>query len=319
MTFSFLNILQSIKQKNTIMKTLRSSIKLLIILIISSCNLDEDSHTLNSTRSLKVIKKDYYTNNILTSSKKINFSSDKLINIQYNNGNYYNIYYEGDLVSKILEFNANNQLQWTRAYSYNSYGKLTQKKITPGPALRKQYVEGQKDIVYDGNLVTHIDSWSDGSRESKNITSFDNEGLILEHNELNAHNITAFQNIYEYQNDNIVSRIRKTYNTIRTEETYNYLDKKSSKEYRYIEYLFGSHWRINSFLDNEIMGLYNYEIYEVSDNYISNHYYFDHTTNISVTSTFSYEFDSNDYITKQTKNTNSEGSIYKTITTYEYE
>lgn len=89
------------------MKKLNSLIIISLLLIISSCSSDDDCEVSDTTKSLISITKDYYTNNSPTSTTKFNFYYDKLINVQYSDNSYDDIYYEEDLISRILEFDAN--------------------------------------------------------------------------------------------------------------------------------------------------------------------------------------------------------------------
>jgi|TARA_B110001469_G_C9577645_1_gene286471 hypothetical protein len=288
-------------------------------LIISSCNSDDDCSISDTTQSLISITKGYYTNNSLTSSIKFNFYYDKLINIQYSDNSYDDIYYEGDLISRILEFDANNQWEWTTTYTYNSSDELTQKNVIPSPNNTITDVSRQKDFVYNENLIQSENSWSDG-RFHKNTISLNSENFIIEDKLFSIDNELVNQRLFEYVNSNLTSQtIKDPDNNITYEETYSYLDKTGSKEYRYSAYLFSNQWKNNSSL-NKQFGLGQFTPYEISENYVSDYYTYNFILNTSVTGTFSYEFDSNDYITKQTENINqSTGGVFKVITTYEYE
>jgi hypothetical protein len=286
---------------------------------MSSCSSDDDCEVSNTKKSLISITKDYYTNNSLTSTTKFNFYSDKLVNIQYSDNSYDDIYYEGDLISRILEFDANNNWEWTTTYTYNSSDELIQKKVIPSPNNTITDVSRQKDFVYSENSIQSESSWSDGGFHTNTI-SLNSENFITEDKQFSVDNELVNQRFFEYVNSNLTNQtIKDPDDTITYEETYNYLDKISSKEYRYSEYLFGSRWKNNSSL-NKQFGLGQITPYEISENYISDYYTYNFILDTSVTGTFSYEFDSNDYIIKQTENINrSTGQMDKVITTYEYE
>ena len=286
---------------------------------MSSCSSDDDSEVSNITKNLVSITKDYYTDNTPTSTTKFNFYYDKLINIQYSDGSYDDIYYERDLISRILEFDAYNNLEWTITYSYNSSKELIQKQTIPSPDNTMTDVSRQKNVTYNGNIIQSENSWSDGGFH-KNTISLNSENSIIEDKQYTFDDQLVNQRRFEYVNNNLTKQtINDSNNTITLEETYNYLNKTSSKEYRYSQYLFGSEWKNNSSL-NKQFGLGQSSPYEVSENYISDYYTYHFILNTSVTGTFSYEFDANDYIIKQTENiTWSTGQRYKTITTYQYE
>lgn len=288
-------------------------------LLLTSCKSDDDCGPSNTTQSLISITKNYYTNNVLTSSTKFNFYYDKLINIQYSDDSYDDLYYEGDVIERILGFDANNDWEWTTTYTYNSLNQLTQKKVTPSPNNTLTNVSRQKNFAYSGNLIQSENSWSDGGFH-KNIISLNNDNFITEDKMFDIGNELVNTRLFEYSNNNLTKQILKDpEENIIYEETYNYLNKIGSKEYRYSQYLFGSHWKTNSSLDKQF-GLGQYATHEVSESYILDYYKHNFTLNSSVTGTFYYEFDSNDYITKQTENiTSSNGETYKVITVYEYQ
>jgi hypothetical protein len=126
--------------------------------------------------------------------------------------------------------------------------------------------------------------------------------------------------LFEYLNNNLSKQtIKDRDDNITYEETYNYLDKTRSKEHRYSAYLFGSQWKNNSAL-NKQFGLGQIAPYEISESFVSDYYTYNFILNTSVTGTFNYDFDSNDYLIKETENINwSTGQTYKVITTYDYD
>jgi len=301
------------------MKKLNLLIIVSIGLIISSCCSDDDCGISDTTQSLISITKDYYTNNNLTFSAKFNFYSERLINIQYSDNSYDDIYYEGDLISKILEFDANNDWEWTTTYTYNSSNKLIQKKVTPSPNNTITDVSRQKDFVYNGNLIQSESSWSDGGLH-KNMIILNNEKLITEDKILNSENTIVLTHMFEYINESLSKVIRKDSNeNITAEVTFEYIEKVTSDIYNYDKYLFGKEWKNNSYLNNHHTLITESDSYKVHKNYISNYNYSDFLTNTTITSTFNYEFDTSDNIIKQTQNVMSNGETYKVITTYEYE
>ena len=179
------------------MKKLNLLIIISIGLIISSCNSDDDCGVSDTTQSLISITKDYYTNNNLTFSTKFNFYYERLINIQYSDNSYDDIYYDGDLISRVLEFDSNNDWEWTTTYTYNSSNKLTQKKVIPSPNNTITDVSRQKNYVYNENLVQSESSWSDGGLH-KNLILLNNEKLITEDKLLNSENTIVLTHMFEY-------------------------------------------------------------------------------------------------------------------------
>jgi|GEM_PF-7031427 len=290
-----------------------------IVLILFSCSSDDDSGSSNTAQNLVSVTKDYYTNNSQTASTKFNFYNDKLINIQYSDNSYDDIYYEAGLISRILEFNANNEWIWTTVYTYDSSNRLTRKNVIPSPNNPITDVSRQKQILYNGNLIQSENSWSDGGFH-KNTITLNSEDFIIEDNQFSINNELVAQRNFEYVDNNLSRQTIKDRNgNLTYEETYNYTDKSGSEPYNYSKYLFGSQWKNNSSL-NKQFGLGQITPYEVSGNYISDYYTRSLSTNTSKTGTFNYKFNSNKNIIKQTENINlSTGEVYKIITTYEYQ
>ncbi|WP_033961441.1 hypothetical protein [Psychroserpens jangbogonensis] len=304
------------------MKKLNALLIMSLLLILSSCSSDDDDNNgkvSNTTKDLVSITEDYYTNNTPTASSKFNFYYDKLINIQHSNGSYDDIYYERGLISRILEFDANNNLEWTITYAYNSFNQLIQKKVIPSPN-NPITVSRQKDFVYNGNVIQSENSWSDGGFHANTIT-LNSDNFMIEDKLFNSDNDLVDQRLFEYVNNNLTKQTKNNADNNTTyEETYNYLNKTSSKEYRYSQYLFGSEWKNNSALNTQF-GLGQQRATKISENYVSDYHAYHFVLNVSVTGTFSYEFDANDYILKQTETITrtSTADIYKTVTTYQYE
>ncbi|WP_062059322.1 hypothetical protein [Aquimarina longa] len=289
------------------------------MVLISCSNDDDDDENLITTQNLISRSEEYYKNNSLIFSLKFNFQYGKLISIRDSDDRYNKILYEGDLISKILEFDTNGNLEWTTTFTYNNSDELIQKKVIPSPNNSMTDVSRQKNFTYEENIIQSESSWSDGGFH-KNTISLNNNNYIIEDKMFNLDNELLIQRLFKYVNNNLTNQtIKNSKNKITYEGTYNYLNKQSTKEYRYNEYLFGDNWKNNSSL-NKQFGLGQIKPYEISKNYISDYYTHNLISNTSRTGTFSYEFDSNDYITKQTENiTWSTGEIYKIITTYRYE
>lgn len=301
------------------MKKLNLLICISIGLIILSCSPNNDCGDSNNTQNLILITKEYYTNNSLTSSTKFNFYSNKLINIQYSDNSYDDIYYEGGLISRILEFKTNNEWEWTTTYTYTSSNELIQKKVIPSPNNTITDVSRQKDFVYGGNLIQSENSWSDGGFH-KNTISLNSKNFMTEDKLFNNNDVLESRYLFEYINNNLSKKTLKNHeDNIVIQSTYNYLNQVETEPYKYNKYLYGSEWKNNSSL-NKQFGLGQVNSYEISENYISNYYTYNFELSISITGTFNYEFDSNERIIQQTENINwSTGEKHKIITKYHYE
>lgn len=307
------------------MKNLKSILIVVSILFISCSENDSNESIIqNSDTNLNLVSitRQLYSDNNLYYSSKFNFDNEKLIDIQHSNGSYEEFYYEGHLVYQILDFNDNNDLEWTTTYTYDDLGRLTQKKVVPSPNNTLTDVSRQKDITYQENLIQIAYSWSDGGFHKKTI-SLDNENLIIDDKQFSKNDILTIQRKFEYLNKNFIKQtIVDLEGTIEYEETYNYLDKVISKPYNYNIYLFGPHWKNNSALNIQF-GLGQVDPYKISENYVKDYQYTSYLTNSTRTGTFDYEFDLNDNLIKQTENniwsTETGVTEYKIIKTFVYE
>jgi hypothetical protein len=292
---------------------------LIVVFSATSCTKDETAQNSNTSQNLASITKQFYTNNSLTSYIRYNLSYNKLVNIQYSDNSYDDIYYEGDLVSKILEFDITNNWEWATTYTYDSFNRLTQKKVVPNPNNTIIDVSRQKDVVYDGNIIHSENSWSDGGFH-KNTIVLNSENLMIEDQQFNAANEVISRRFFEYVNNNLSKQTIKTLDdVVIMEESFVYLDKVKSESSVLNTYLFGIQWKNNSSLNNQF-GLGQITPFDVSENYISEYHINFLLNNTSKSGTFTYEFDANEHIIKQTEHINwSTGELYKVITIYEYD
>jgi len=303
------------------MKKLNLLLALLIGLTIPSCS-SEDAPAVSNDKNLISITKDVYirNNTNIYASSKFNFNNNKLIDIQYLDGSYDLIDYEGNVISKILEFDANDNLEWTTTYTYDNSKRLTRKKVVPSTTNPNENVSRQKDIVYDGSVIQSVLAWSDNGL-NKNTISINAENSITKDKFYGPNDMLVSSFIFNYSNENLSKVIHKDHEgTTEFEVTYNYLDKIASGSYCYKKYLFGDEWKNNSSFDKQ-SGLGHSDSFEISKNYIKDisFSYSGTTLNYSSTETFEYEFDAEDRIIKQTRNGNdSTGETSKVITTFEY-
>ncbi len=289
------------------------------ICFLISCSSDDDRGDSIVSSKLVSITKRYYQGNNNFHTEKYNFFNERLINIQYSDDSYDDIYYEGDVISRILEFNSNNEWEWTITYAYDNEGRLINKKVIPSPFNTITDVSRQKNFEYAGNLIRSENSWSDGGFQ-RNALTINNENLIVEDQFLTDDGNLVQRYLSEYTNGNMTGLTLRNRDDIVTEESsYTYMDKAVTRPYQMNSYLFGNEWKNNKILSYQF-GLSQSESYKFSDNYIERYSSNNFVTNISITGTFSYKFDSNDDIIEQeyTKSI-STGDTFKTITTFEYE
>jgi len=73
------------------------------------------------------------------------------------------------LIARVLEFDSNNDLEWTTNYYYKNSDQLTQKKVIPSPNNTITDVSRQKDFVYNDYIIQSESSWSDGGFHKNRI------------------------------------------------------------------------------------------------------------------------------------------------------
>ena len=269
--------------------------------------------------NLIAITSDYYQDDYLYFSETSNILDRKPVTITYSDKSYDSMFYAGEMVSKILEFDLNKNLEWTTLYDYDHFDRISLKKVIPGPNNPITDVSRQKSISYDESIIRSEMSWSDGGSH-KNTIVLNDKSFMVEDRMEKTDNSIINRNIFEYVNGNLLKHVTKDHSgeTI-YEQTFEYLDKKASKPYQYNAFLFGKEWQNNSSLNRQF-GLGQFKSYEISENYISQYNSYSSGTGISISRTFAYEFDSDERITKQTENISwSSGEKYTIITSYFYE
>ncbi|WP_452227958.1 hypothetical protein [Lacinutrix sp. MEBiC02404] len=300
------------------MKKLNLLFVLSIAFLLISCNSNDDnSGTSNSSGNLISIFKEYNINGTFSHSVNYSFEDNKLIKIEPSFGRNEELFYENDLLSTILKYDASNNLEWTHTFTYDNSNRLIQKNSI---ASSTNPVSNQEKLISypDNSNIQALFTLSSTQTTQENST-LNSENYIIETHLLTDEDDVIRTDYYEYTNQNLTEFEQTDHNGIIINElTYEYLDKIASDAYHYNKYLFGTEWKNNLALDTQFgLGL---ELYQISKNYISSYYRFDYLRNISRTVTFEYEFDSNDNIIEQVKNTvESNGDTYATITTYEYE
>lgn len=293
-------------------------ILLLLISSLISCSSDDDARESIMVKELVAITKSYYEGNTNFFTETYNFFNDRLINIQYSDNSYDDIYYEGDLISRILEFNANNEWEWTVTYVYDNQGRLIKKEVVPSPFNTITAISRQKTFDYNGEQIESENSWSDGGL-SRNSLTVNNDNVIVEDRFVTEDGDVFRRYLYGYTNGNMTALTLKDANNNSTvESTYQYLDKAVTKPYQMGSLLFGNAWKNNQFLNYQF-GLSENDSFEFSANYIESFSSQNFATNISTTGTFSYKFDSDHDIIEQVYiKSSSTGSTFRTITTYQY-
>src|SRR5690554_2836899 len=221
--------------------------KFLLIFLVGlfsfSCSKDDDCD-ISTAEKLVAINIDYYQDGFLNASEKLNFYDNRLIYIQHSDGSYDDYYYEGNLVSRILEFDVNNQWEWTTEYQYDSSERLISKEVIPG-TNNPSNTSRHKEISYNGNTINSTLTWSDGG-VMKNVYSLNAEGLITKNQFLESSEQTSF---YEYENGDLKKSINKSpTGEVWNEVTYSYREEVPNEAYFYNSYVFGKHWNNNRYI-----------------------------------------------------------------------
>ncbi|MDO6598314.1 hypothetical protein Q4512_15425 [Oceanihabitans sp. 2_MG-2023] len=300
------------------MKKLNVLFILIIAFLLVSCNSDDDNSTTSNTSiNLTSIKKDYYINDAFSHSSNYSFEENKLIKVEHSYGRSEELFYENDLVSNILKYDASNNLEWTNTYTYDNAKRLIQKNSISSSS--NPSANQEKEITYtDNSNIQVLFTLSSTQTTNENIT-LNPENLIIENKLLNDEEQIMSEKHYEYINNNLTRfEIKDPNENTLLEATFEYLDMEASDFYNYNIFTYGPEWKNNYALDTQFgLGI---ETYQISKNYISSYYRYDYDINISRTVTFDYEFDSNDNIVEQIENMiESDGDTYKTVTTYNYE
>lgn len=289
------------------------SLIVLLNLIISSCSSDDKS--LDTTQSFKYIKTEFYENGIPRSYSIQNFENNKLVNIQYSEGQYTDFEYRSDFVSKISEYDVNASLTSATSYEYDNLGRIKQKNRIPSPGFSD--LSYMHEILYNDNenTIQFRISWSDGAENNRTL-SLDNSNRIERDIRNNLNDI-----VYTYSNNNLIQITQNIDNYISSELEFNYLNKEKSNLYTYEKYFFGSEWKNNLILDTKLGLVLDPNTHRLSNNYVSDYKLtiYQASEELITIGRFEYEFDSNDAIIKQIESINyNNGTTCKYVTTFIY-
>jgi len=287
------------------------------VLTVLSCSDDDSNENLNIKKELISIIKDSYVGNSKTFSTKYNFYHKRLISIQYSDGSYDDILYENDLIKRILEFDSNNNLEWTTTYSYDNEGRLKIKNVIPSPNYHIN-TSRQKEFTYNGDEIIGLLTFSNGNNTVKTIMTINANEQIIKEILITGEGSLISTREYIYSVNDVSTALLKDRNDETSfEASYEYIDNEVSEVYHYNKYLFGDKWKNNLALSTQL-GLNHLGAHIISEKYIKKY----HTTILSSSTrdgVFEYEFDNNNNILKIVENINdSNGSRFKMETIFEY-
>lgn len=256
----------------------------------------------------------------------INFGGGKITDVQYNDGSYHLYTYSGDKVSQINEYDANDNILYSKSYSYDSNDRLIYRINTPNPDLTPFDYYVSHEYTYDTDLIIveyKIFDFND-------VQSGDTQ---VSHLELNQNNIVKSYNPAflangsrdeaSYSNNDPLTFNSYFSGDLLVVSNFEYLNEIAADAYSIGRYKFGNEWRINSLLSKDSSTLGTENLDDVSLNYLSNlnYSYNSETQSLSYVIDFTYEFDDSNLLLSQTqaKNSSSNTQSYVTIITYEYE
>ncbi len=286
---------------------------ILVGLLFFSCSKDDDCN-IGTAEKLVAINIEFYRDGFFQASEKLTYYDNKLIYVQNSDGSYADYYYEGNLVSRILEFDVNNQWKWTTEYQYDGSERLVSKEVIPGynnPINTSRY----KEISYNGNTINATLTWSDGG-VMKNVYSLNTEGLITKNQFLEFSEQTIF---YEYENGELNKSIGKSAtDEIWSEITFSYREEVPNEAYFYNSYVFGKHWRNNSHIQFQFTPSYT-ELSKIGGRYIKGYQRNAFLEGYIDDANYDYVFDEKDRIKTQTENiVRSTGTTFKRVYNFEY-
>nr|WP_321226542.1 hypothetical protein [uncultured Psychroserpens sp.] len=256
----------------------------------------------------------------------INLNNGKITDVQYNDGLYHLYTYSGDKVSQINEYDANDNILYSKSYSYDGNGRLIYRINTPNPDLTPFDYYVSHEYTYDTDLITveyKIFDFDD-------VQSGDTQ---VRHLELNQNNIVksyypAFlangsRDEATYSNNSPLTFNSYFSGDLLVVSNFEYVNEIASDAYSIGRYKFGDEWRINTLLSKDSSTLGTENLDDVSLNYLSslNYSYNNESQSVSYVTNFSYEFNDDNLLLSQTqtKNSSDNPQPYVTIITYEYE
>jgi hypothetical protein len=277
---------------------------LIIGVLIVSCTNDDESSKPTLNKSISSITENNYKNDKLYSFRKLSFSNDELIRIEYSDKRHEEYSYNSNgLVSKITEYDSNNILSLTMLYSYDDNGRINKIERHPSPSQTLQ-TNANYVFTYTPDKIT-LKVYS----ENQDTPPRAHDLLLSSNSEI----ITdiVFPDIYKkyhtYINGNLVtSSFYSDSGNLGINMKLSYTNLKN--DFNYKKYLFGKEWKLNNFLNNyQFRNIYLYELSEnlvatATTDHSTNQYnnppdYSNYYQNII----FNYEFNDDNQITKETQ------------------
>lgn len=271
-----------------------------------SINYDMD---LTSDTELTSVTRNFYQNNLLYASEKLNIRNQKIIDSEYDSGGYTEYKYNlENLISQLSVFKSNGQLFSSHTYAYDSYGRIIE--IDRTNSLNST---SNIQFIYNSNEIIISRTCTDGITSTDKLTLNSNKEIMAV-NRISMNGIIYDDNrnrTYYYENGNLLSTRKTDLNTGDIKNSYfTYTTKKNNFHFR--KYLFGKEWKMNFTLDS-FTKTGNLEILPwVSENLVSvSNYHFELANRSS-----NYQYNEENKIDKVTRNYTS--SNVKTIFIYEY-
>lgn len=281
---------------------MKKLIPLVLGVLLMSCSKEDSEKDIqqNTPSKLSSITTNYYYNDYLPNySSKLNFQDDKAIDCRYSNGKHTDYQYEGDLVSRIRDFDRAGNIIRTFFYKYDTEGKIITIKLEVIATNNIDIATCTFNFEYNNNEITATISEVGWNNDVfKFYLNQDNQIIKEECILINGNAANNFLRAnYTYANKNLSTFFDDTIANSPIKGTYVYNTIKN--DFNYNKYLFGKHWKNNSCLNafTSYRWEVRYNLHITSENLISESTFTQNNT--TTIKTYNYIFNSNNQISKE--------------------
>lgn len=248
---------------------MKKNILLILAFTVISC-VNDGSIGNEANSSLSTIKVDEYRDDVLSYSKIMHFSSDKLTKVIYtidgNEKNYENYSYNSKgLLSKVVRYEYPENLYTQTIFSYDSEERIieiNQQRDLPNSETNSfddkftfTYLPDKiiSSVYYKNNFMNSTEFLLNSNKEVKRII-----------------NPNSYFQEYNYNNGNIVSV--KSFQPDMSSNTTTFSYSPLKNEHDYNKFLYGEKWKFNKYLIGSTIGFTTDEsdtLFTLSKNLIS--------------------------------------------------